>query len=396
MTRFAFYDPKPDPGHYAWLAEPIATELVARGHDVTVFRPESAWRTTETRVRRVPVVPVGHVRPARSYFRDLPRHRRSLGSAVGAARELGVEVFVDLELDSNVWVSGAFSTSFHLVHLQHGGNQLGAKFGRRRYRRLLTAARHHLYRRTYRRAARILCFMPATELAVRNLAPDAPTQLTGYPVVSRRDLVADGPPARDGALGIEGPPTSDGRRRRMVLLPRQLRPDAHFDVVADAVALLEGELELRIVGNQGRWALDLPERIGRHTVVVDNRLVPEAEMRAAHGRAAMVVSLADDDFVSAGRARGSVIKAVAYGTPLVTHPAYVGTAPAGYPAYGADVEAESVASAIRAALATPPERRAEAEQVGPEHIGRHHSFESFADALEAVGEEARAPTRPPI
>ncbi|MEQ8717506.1 MAG: glycosyltransferase family 4 protein [Acidimicrobiales bacterium] len=375
----ALYDGLPDGGHRRWLAEPLATALCDLGHDVVVFRPRGSGREPDDRPVRVDLPPARSGEPGRSFISQLPAARRSLRAALDAAADLGADAFVDLEVDDRVWMHSMFGSADRFVAVLHSREQLSATFGRDRLLRpAIHRARLRAFTKTLDKAEVVICLRDPIAEAVETLCPGTRTVVIGYPVVS--DALTAAPPT-DGSPG-------DGRLR--ILVPGHIRPDKGLDELLAALVGFSTPTTVEVTGAQSP-GLDLPVSVGPHAVVVDDRPVSEPEMGAAHHRADLVLAPLPAEFAGSGRARGTLLKAAAYGVPVVTTPAGLAQLPDGY---GCVVVDPFTPAALRAALEGAVGRldalAVAAAGRGPDHIRRHHTFEVFAAGLTEALDRGRA------
>jgi glycosyltransferase involved in cell wall biosynthesis len=365
----ALYDGLPDGGHRRWLAEPLATALCDLGHDVIVFRPRRSGRDPDDRPVRVDLPPARRDGSRGSFISQLPAARRSLRAALDAAADLGADAFVDLEVDDRVWIHGMFRSVDRFVAVLHSREQISATFGRdRRLRPVIRRARLRAFRRTLDKAEVVVCLRDPIAEAVETLRPGTRTVVIGYPVVS--DAATAAPP-------VNGSPRDD---RLRILVPGHVRPDKGVDELLAALVGFSVPTTVEITGAQSP-GLDLPARVGPHEVTVDDRPVSEPEMGAAHHRADLVLAPLPEEFAQSGRARATLLKAAAYGVPVLTTPAGLSQLPDGY---GCVLVEPFTPAALLTALEGAVGRLdalAGAARQGPDHIRRHHTFEVFAARL---------------
>lgn len=365
----ALYDGLPDGGHRRWLAEPLATALCDLGHDVVVFRPHGSGRDPDERPIRVDLPPARSDDPSRSFISQLPAARRSLRAALDAAADIGADAFVDLEVDDRVWMHRMFRPVDRFVAVLHSMEQISATFGRdRRLRPAIHRTRVWAFRSTFSTAEVVVCLRAPIAEAVETLRPGTRTVVVGYPVLS--DAAITAPPTNGSA--------EDDRLR--IIVPGHIRPDKGLGELLAALEGFSTPTTVEIVGAQSP-GLDPPARVGPHDVLVDDRPVSESEMGAAHHRADLVLAPLPEEFARAGRARATLLKAAAYGVPVVTTPAGLAQLPAGY---GCVLVDPFTPDALRTALQGAVGRLDSltvACRGGPDHIRRHHTFDVFAARL---------------
>lgn len=300
---------------------------------------------------------------------------RSIRAAERAALDFGAEVFVDLEPEVRIWGFGRKLDSFPtLVHVMHSREQLVGDFGRRHaLRPLLHRVRTALFRRLFERATAVVCFTPVTTATVREFAGGTPVVRAGYPLVGAAAL-------NRGSSADDGPRNGPAR----VLVAGHVRPDRGVDELLRALEAVATPTVVEILGLQAA-PLRLPARVGPHRIAIDDRLVSEADMAAAHRSADVVVAPFPESYARAGRYRGSLGKAVAYGAPVLTTARALEQIPDGYPAVVVPSwEPGPIAVGLSEVLRRGDELRLRARQQGPAFAQGHLTFEAFAQVLESV------------
>ncbi|MEQ8717254.1 MAG: hypothetical protein RIE08_06555 [Acidimicrobiales bacterium] len=369
--RIALFDPLPDGGHQAFLAEPLAAAFAELGHEVLVLRPEGSLQDPDPRPMRVAVPATErHQRVVRS----MAAGARSCATGHRAARAFGSDVFVDLELDARVLNRWIRPRGFRdVVHVVHGATQLAEGFGRdHAFKGVLTAFRNAAWRRALT-GATVVTFRPSAVESIERFEPRAQIHLAGYPVVEQRHVT--------DAARIPGPTTMSPLR---VLMAGQMRPDKRPDDVIAALAAtgiptvldIAGPGSSMVTGLDDTPNLEVRVRDGHHT---------EAEFAQLHREAHMVTAIIPGSFDAEARVRGTLLKGVGYGVPVLTTPPALLQLPEGYPAVTAASSAPGdLAAAITTHLGRLPVMRAEAERIGPAFVLANHTYDSFARALVAI------------
>jgi len=349
-------------GHHNSYLAGIVQAAISAGHNVTVASPirpvtlpeDSTWL---------------EIQP--SALRDYRRARHALTGVVAACMNTGVEVFVDLNLDKNVWaLPGTIHRIGSRVHVLHHAHQY--QFEQRSPSGKLRTA--YLRWRLQREASEGARIVVHTEHARGLLASFLPTDsitCIGYPMQVPSGDEVPKPRQIDSANGPSLLFVGGGRRHK------------GLDSLLEAMSQLRSTLTLNVVGRQSTTSASL---LASHAA--DDRIhwldsfVDVADLHDNYRKADLVVLPYTADFEAAGAASGVLLEALGHGKPIITTTALQSQLPPHYE--GAVVvppgDVPSLAEGISRAVQMLPQL-AEGARLGPAFVRQHHSFGTYIETF---------------
>lgn len=348
-------------GHHPGYVERVVDAVIRAGIRAVVAAPtppaslgaDSDW---------IPVVAHPH--------RAVHRTHGQIQRVAGRAKDMGVDTFVDLYLDKNIWGATAVAHFPRRIHILHHAEQY-----RLDSRRGFAGARTRFLRRRLsrlsRRGAAIVVHTPRAAEIVQSAVAPGQLVIAGYPVPStdaRKPLPASEPPT--------------------LLFTGAGRAEKGLECLIAALPLLSHEVRLRVVGKQPPGLIDRLDPARSLPVDWVDRRVSDEELWTEYNRAALAVLPYLPVFGEHGGPSSVLLEVISRGLPVVTTPALADQLP---PEGEGTIVAVSpaptdLAVAIDRALGRLADLSETALRAGPEFIRRSHSYDAYVEALASVAE----------
>ncbi|HLC41097.1 MAG TPA: glycosyltransferase [Methylomirabilota bacterium] len=299
------------------------------------------------------------------------RGRRSLRAVTSTCRDQGVDLFVDLNLDKNIWLIPRsleqINRRFHVLHQTHQ-----YRFeGRTASGRIRTLALRTILRRLADRGAQVVVHTPRAFATLQAILPRESIVKLGYPI--RPVMAAD-----ESDSGETEP------SRPSVLFVGQARHEKGLSDLLEAASRLPEAAIIRIVGQQRPDVRqELSSRFTAVPVEWIDRFVSEAELENQYRAASLIATPYRTSFGRDGGASGVLLETLAHGKPALTTETLRDQLPAEYG--GAVVvpaeDITAISEGLSRALHTLPAFTKASSKEGPAFIGRNHTFESYVARL---------------
>lgn len=346
-------------GHHTAFASGLAEATVNAGASAIVASP------SDPNLRGVEWVSI----PEGSRSRT-PQGRKVLRTVTRFCRDRDVDLFVDLNLDKNIWILpaslGRLRTRIHVLHhVTQYVREVRTKAERGKTRYLRSALK--------RLAARGDSLVVHTAQAAEILGEMVPSESIlelGYPIRVK------------GSVDHQVP--QDKPKNPVILFVGQARREKGLSDLLSAAALISKEVTVRVVGPQKpEVRRELEERFTQSSVVWVDKFVDESELDQHYRSASLVATPYRTSFAIDGGASGVLLEALAHGKPLLTTTAVSRQLPTDYSG-AVVVEADDVVAlsdGIHKALEDLPHLTSSAESLGPVFVNQKHSYESYVAHL---------------
>jgi glycosyltransferase involved in cell wall biosynthesis len=284
------------------------------------------------------------------------------------AASMGVDTFVDLYLDKNIWGMQAAGGIQHRVHILHHAEQYRLD-SRRGLAGVRTRFLRHQLATLSDQGATVVVHTPRAAEIIRSAVTSKRLVMAGYPVPSATTRVASPP---------SDPP--------VVLFTGAGRREKGLESLIAALSLLEHEVRLRVVGKQPEGLIEYLDPDRSPLIEWIDRRVTDEELWAEYNGASLAVLPYQPVFGEHGGPSSVLLEVIARGVPVVTTPALADQLPPGGQSavVAASHTPSSLAAAIDAALGRLADLSETALRTGPEFIRRSHSYDAYVATLASI------------